>query len=244
MGHGFLHWSANFDEVQDFEGQIRSLAGGTGLMSDPAFATGTRSSPLGDPKAGISSDLDALAAYPRLALDLSTRHRPDPMPPRCRARARPASRCSPTSTARRATPASPSPAAARRPWVDIGTLKPTSGSRLGGPLPGIDIPTLRDVWATAPYLHDGSAPTLEAAVQAHRGVSIAAADLTNLAQYLREIGSDEAAPVAKSGTGTGLQGDYFANNSVSGTPVLTRIEAVDFDWGEGSPASVVPVDNF
>ncbi len=27
---GFLHWSNNFDEVQDFEGQIRTLAGGTG----------------------------------------------------------------------------------------------------------------------------------------------------------------------------------------------------------------------
>ncbi len=26
MAHGFLHWSANFDEVQDFEGQIRALS--------------------------------------------------------------------------------------------------------------------------------------------------------------------------------------------------------------------------
>ena len=33
-GQGFLHWSNNFDEVQDFEGQIRTLAGGTGLMTD------------------------------------------------------------------------------------------------------------------------------------------------------------------------------------------------------------------
>ena len=40
---GFLHWSGNFDEVQDFEGQIRALAGGTGLMSDAEFNTGTRS---------------------------------------------------------------------------------------------------------------------------------------------------------------------------------------------------------
>ena len=61
--HGRLHWTANFDEVQDFEGQIRALAGGTGLMSDAAFNTGTRNQPLGDPKAGVSADLDALAAY-------------------------------------------------------------------------------------------------------------------------------------------------------------------------------------
>jgi hypothetical protein len=47
MGQGFLHWSANFDELQDFEGQIRTLAGGTGLMSDADFGAGTRSQPLG-----------------------------------------------------------------------------------------------------------------------------------------------------------------------------------------------------
>ena len=60
---GFLHWSNNFDEVQDFEGQIRTLAGGTGLMTDAQFTTGTRSQPLGDRKAGCRADLDALAAY-------------------------------------------------------------------------------------------------------------------------------------------------------------------------------------
>ena len=63
QGQGFLHWSANFDEVQDFEGQIRNLSGGAGLMTNTDFNTGTRSQPLGDPKSGISADLDALAAY-------------------------------------------------------------------------------------------------------------------------------------------------------------------------------------
>ena len=43
MGQGFLHWSGNFDEVQDFEGQIRTLAGGTGLMAT-RLRRGTRSS--------------------------------------------------------------------------------------------------------------------------------------------------------------------------------------------------------
>ena len=63
QGQGFLHWSGNFDEVQDFEGQIRNLSGGTGLMTNTDFNAGTRSQPLGDPKTGISTDLDALAAY-------------------------------------------------------------------------------------------------------------------------------------------------------------------------------------
>ena len=32
-------------------------------MTDAQFNTGTRSQPLGDRKAGVSADLDALAAY-------------------------------------------------------------------------------------------------------------------------------------------------------------------------------------
>jgi hypothetical protein len=47
---GFLHWSNNFDEVQDFEKQIRDLARGTGPMTDAQFTTGTRSLPLGTRK--------------------------------------------------------------------------------------------------------------------------------------------------------------------------------------------------
>jgi len=61
--HGLLHWSGNFDEVQDFEKQIRDFAAGTGLMADIDFNSGSRDQPLGDEKAGVSSDLDALAAY-------------------------------------------------------------------------------------------------------------------------------------------------------------------------------------
>ena len=44
---------------------------------------------------------------------------------------------------------------------DVGTLRTTSGGRLGGQLTGFDTPTLRGVWNTAPYFHDGSAPTLD-----------------------------------------------------------------------------------
>jgi hypothetical protein len=43
---------------------------------------------------------------------------------------------------------------------DVGTLKPSSGNRLGQPLTGIDTPTLRGIAGTAPYLHDGSASDL------------------------------------------------------------------------------------
>lgn len=43
---------------------------------------------------------------------------------------------------------------------DVGTASAGSGQRLGGALDGFDTPTLRGLWRSAPYLHDGSAPTL------------------------------------------------------------------------------------
>jgi MSHA biogenesis protein MshQ len=128
--------------------------------------------------------------------------------------------------------------------VNVGTVKPASGQRLGAALSGIDVPTLRDVWATAPYLHDGSAATLEAAVRAHSGVTITDANLANLVAYLREIGGDEAAAPAPAGSGTGLGASYFNNLTLTGTPALARTEAIDFDWGTGAPGTGVNADNF
>jgi hypothetical protein len=128
--------------------------------------------------------------------------------------------------------------------TNIGTVKPSSGMRLYAALTGIDVPTLRDVWASAPYLHDGSAPTLEAAVRAHNNVSINDADLAKLVAYLREIGVDETSAPAPAGAGIGLTGRYFNNTSLSGTPVLTRVEAVNFSWSGGSPGGGVAKKNF
>lgn len=40
-------------------------------------------------------------------------------------------------------------------------------------------------------------------------------------------------------------GEYYANKSLAGAPVLTRHdEAIDFHWQQGSPAPEVPADNF
>jgi hypothetical protein len=41
------------------------------------------------------------------------------------------------------------------------------------------------------------------------------------------------------------QADFFANTSLSGTPVLSRTDsAIDFNWGGGAPAAGVPADGF
>jgi hypothetical protein len=45
--------------------------------------------------------------------------------------------------------------------------------------------------------------------------------------------------------GAAWRGDYYANRTLSGNPALTRYDAaIDFDWGEGSPAPAIPADNF
>ena len=224
---GPLHWSGNFDEVQDFEGQIRTLAGGTGLMSDAAFNTGTRSQPLGDPKAGASTDLDALAAY---VVSLATS---EPSPFRgadgsLSAAATAGQVIFQTQNCATCHGGSAFTNSGAMGLQNIGTLKPSSGQRLGGPLTGIDIPTLRDVWRTGPYLHDGSAPTLEDAVLAHNAVTITSADLTSLVAYLREIGSEESvAP----GTVSSLTGSVSA--ATTGVD-LTAVGTGDWaHWGDG-----------
>jgi hypothetical protein len=43
----------------------------------------------------------------------------------------------------------------------------------------------------------------------------------------------------------GLKGEYFTNETLSGSPVLTRTDStVDFNWGAGSPDPLVPNDHF
>jgi glucose/arabinose dehydrogenase len=46
------------------------------------------------------------------------------------------------------------------------------------------------------------------------------------------------------GAGSGLHGEYFNDMSLSGSPALTRDEAVNFDWGEAAPAPGVAPDFF
>jgi hypothetical protein len=45
--------------------------------------------------------------------------------------------------------------------------------------------------------------------------------------------------------GTGLKGEYFTTQDLSGAVVLTRTDPnVDFDWGAGSPDASIPIDGF
>lgn len=158
-GQGNLLWSGAFDEVQDFESEIRELFQGHGFIADDVLAKGTRAEALGDPKKGLSKDLDAVTTY------LSTLDRVSPSPFRNDDGTQTADAvagqalfgklgCDFCHSGPDYTDS------ARGRLHDVGTLKATSGTRGGQPLLGLDTPSLLGIWESAPYLHDGSAAAL------------------------------------------------------------------------------------
>ncbi len=226
MLHGNLHWSGNFDELQDFEKQIRDLAGGTGLMSDANYFSGTRNQPLGDPKAGLSFDLDNLAAYVA-SLDsfAASPYRNENGTLTSTAEAGKTVFTSKCESCHGGTTFAVSQQASN--LIDIGTLTSASGKRLDGTLIGIDVPTLRDTWATAPYLHNGSASSISAAIQAHNNLALSATDLSRVVAYVQQIGGEEAgnnmAPSA-------VMSSPLANAQYSaGSDIVISVDAADPD---------------
>lgn len=175
MAHGPLHWSANFDEVQDFEQDIRNYFGGNGFLTNEQYSQKNRSQSLGGRKSGLSPDLDALAAY--VTSLASARRSPyrtaagdltsDGMMGRalfhdknvgCASCHVPGIYTNSGVSKSTGYSASVTPEGFR--LYNVGTLKSSSGKRMGKTLAGLDTPTLLGVWEGGPYLHDGSASTL------------------------------------------------------------------------------------
>jgi DNA-binding beta-propeller fold protein YncE len=200
-GHGNVHWTANFDEIQDFEHDMRSAFGGSGFLSDAQFNTGTRNTPLGDRKGGVNADLDALAAY------VTSLNRVPPSPFRNANGSLTADGQAGRAIFERLLCASCHSGAdftdsATGVRHDVGTIKPSSGRRLGQPLTGIDTPTLKGLAQTAPYLHDGSAATLmdvlttaNPAGRHGNTASLTAAERQQLVAYLLQIDDAGSPPV-------------------------------------------------
>lgn len=197
---GAIHWTANFDELQDFEHDIRGPFRGAGLMDDADFHSGTRDTTLGDPKAGVSADLDALAAYVTslASFDPSPFRRPDGSLTDEAARGRATFESAVTGCTTCHAGARTTDSGFASPGVprlhDVGTLGAGSGQRLGATLDGLDTPALHGVWSTAPYLHDGSAATLREvlttrnAADAHGVTShLSEAELDDLIAYLQSL---------------------------------------------------------
>ncbi len=163
-GSAPIHWSANFDELQDFENDIRGPMRGSGFLADADWEL--TSDTLGESKAGRSADLDALAAY---VASLTVY-------PKSPWRASDGQMTADAVAGQAifededvgCAECHLGPEYHDSQWLgpadpllqDVGTLTAASGGRMGGDLPGLDTPTLRGLHATPPFLHDGSAATL------------------------------------------------------------------------------------
>jgi YVTN family beta-propeller protein len=180
-----LHWSADRCEFQDFEVTIRQLQAGTGLI-----AGGTPNQPCTASNAGRAADLDALAAY---SASLSVN--PNPLMQDADSIQRGAAifqRADTGCAACHPRPFYTDSTLKASPLVkhDVGTGN-SSNEQNGS---AFDTPSLRMLWNTAPYLHDGSAATLmDVLTTQNRGNThgrtsqLTAAELSDLIAFLRSL---------------------------------------------------------
>ena len=175
MVHGNVHWTGNFDEIQDFVLDIVNEFLGFGFLPPGE----TPNPPLGAPNAGRAVELDQLAAYVaslgRGSLARSPWRTVDGLREDAALRGR--QRFAELGCAGCHDPLTDHTDSVQGAALhDVGTLRTSSGQRLGGPLTGIDTPTLLGLWETAPYFHDGSALTLADVFRVAGGVILEAED--------------------------------------------------------------------
>jgi YVTN family beta-propeller protein len=241
LGRGPLHWTANFDEVQDFEGEIRDGFAGNGFMEDGVFLSGGRDLPLGARKAGLSPDLDALAEY----VSSLVQARPSPyrnpdgtLTADAAAGERifknPEVGCASCHAPPGYDDSGPAPGPGGPDpggymLHDVGTNgNPGAGHRLGDTLAGFDTPTLLGLWESGPYLHDGSAATLMDVITTsnagdlHGHTSqLSARERDQLVAFLRQIESPPAAdPSALRPSAARPAGRFLARPSGQGYALL------------------------
>ncbi len=216
LGHGNLHWSANFDEVQDFENDIRGSFGGTGFMSNADFAA--TANPLGAPKAGKSGALDDLAAY------LGSLSRYARSPARNADGSLSASALLGRQVFANAQCASCHSGITMQDGLrhDVGTVQVSSGLGNGVPLAGVgfDTPTLYGSWAASAYFHNGQAATLPQVFASGHGNTgaLSTADLNALADYVRSLDTTSALLRIRSNH-SNLCVNIYGASTASGTQV-------------------------
>ena len=174
-----LHWSGDLDEIQDVESTIRIVQAGSGLTDGESHCE--PACDAGPPNAGRAKDLDDLAAF---MIALTPPAHPDGIDRAAAARGNalfhdPRLACAACH---------PAPLYTDRKKHDVGTG--TSAKERKGS--AFDTPSLRGVYDTAPYLHDGRAPALLDVVRAANGqhgntAGLSDTELHDLVEFLRSI---------------------------------------------------------
>lgn len=196
-----LHWSADRDEVQDFEHTIRG-----NLMQGRGLIPGDLHDQLGRPNKGLSPELDALAAY-------SNVHKA-PLSPHAKAGLSDAARrgrdlffsqatkCASCHSGPYYTDSVPGPTGQPVKLHDVGTGGPQydSSEKMGF---AYDTPTLLGIYKTAPYLHHGKAATLADVLTARnkddrhgRTSHLTPPEIADLVEFLKALPYEDPEPEA------------------------------------------------
>jgi DNA-binding beta-propeller fold protein YncE len=194
-----VHWSADRDEVQDFEHTIRGpLMQGRGLIDGPVHPE------LGPPNKGLSGQLDALAAYTNSHKFSRSPHAKDGLSASAQRGKEiffsETTGCASCHSGPFYTDSHPRPPD-RITRHDVGTGADDPGEKLG---PAYDTPTLLGVYRTAPYLHHGKADSLEAVLTTFNhgdkhGVTshLASTEISDLVEFLKALPYEDPEPEAR-----------------------------------------------
>ena len=184
LGHGNVHWSGNFDEIQDFEHDIREAFGGEGFLNLNATQFNQQHPSPASTKAGLSSELDALAAYVTslgyAEIPRSPHRNSDGSMTAAALRGRDLFEAQSCVTCHQgdALTNSQITLVGNPLLTDLGSLSLFSGSRLGQNLAGIDTPTLQGIHTNSSYLHHGLAETLQDVFSYAGGTTLTLADVS------------------------------------------------------------------
>jgi len=192
-----IHWSADRDEVQDFEHTVRSP-----LMQGRGLIRGKVNPALESPNKGLSRDLDALAAYSNAHKFTLSPHARGGLNESARrgkelffAKETGCAECHSGPYYTDSTPQSPFK------LHDVGTGEDDPSEKMGSKY---DTPTLLGVYRTPPYLHHGKALTLEEVLTScNRGdrhgktSQLTPAQIADLVEFLKALPYEDPEPAAK-----------------------------------------------
>lgn len=192
-----IHWSADRDEVQDFEHTIRGP-----LMQGKGLVSGKINSSLDAPNKGLSRALDAMSAYSNTHnFTLSPYAKKGLNPAAERGRKlffSKQTQCANCHSGPFLTDSVPTQKFIRH---NVGTSVDNPGEKMG---PEYDTPTLLGIYRTAPYLHHGKAQTLEEVLTVYNhddkhGITsqLSKQEIADLAEFLKALPYEDPVPKAR-----------------------------------------------
>ncbi len=192
-----IHWSADRDEVQDFEHTIRGP-----LMQGRGLLRGRLNPSLGKPNRGLSASLDAMAAYSNTHTFTLSPHSKKGLSDEAKRGKKiffaKQNRCVECHKGAFLTDSVPSKNIIRH---NVGTAVDDDTEKME---PAYDTPTLLGLYRTAPYLHHGKAKTLTEVLTTYnhndqhgKTSHLSKQEVSDLVQFLKGLPYEDPVPQAK-----------------------------------------------